>query len=164
MLAWIAFASLVSSPYPFEVSRGLAMEPVIGSTFSDKLDAASLSGGLRLSYFRPDETDAFFTPEVQFLSQTVLTGKQATPLQKWTGDLSLALYEIYNPYVFRLAGGGGAEYRESSYSFLAYYRGGLGRFFNSDVGFFIDFGQRQIFRKSKRSFPMELTTSLIWIF
>ncbi|MBN8555794.1 MAG: hypothetical protein J0L93_10145 [Deltaproteobacteria bacterium] len=164
MFASIAFLSLISAPFSFEVKPGFSLEPVAGYQFSDVSDNAAVMGGARLSFLQPNQRDAFITGELEWMSQTVFTGKQKTPMYKWTAGGSVAFYEIFNPYAFRILVGGGIERRRNSFNPVFTYRAGLGRFFSARCGIFADVGQRLISRTEKDSDPIETSLSAIIVF
>jgi hypothetical protein len=153
------------SPYSFEVKNGIATEAVIGTSFLDKQDRTALNAGFRLSYLDPDEKDAVITGEIQMLSQTVFTGSNYdTPRQKFMGDLSVAFYEFYHPYAFRLLLGPCAEWRTSKLNYGASIRAGLGYYTKEDFSFFADIGGRTILRTAADSMPYDLSFSIQKIF
>ncbi|MDB5037792.1 MAG: hypothetical protein JWQ35_1320 [Bacteriovoracaceae bacterium] len=170
MLLSLAALALLSSPYPFEIKSGFILEPTIGYLTQDNLDKDKTTAGLRLSYFRPDITDAVIALELQALSATTLThpsdskgGKRFVTNTDYFYEASAVFYEIYNPVAFRLALGAGIERRHKN-SFDLYYRGGLGRYFFKNFGCFADISGRMIFRSEKLAFPIELGPSLQIIF
>lgn len=73
----LLFAALItSSPYPFEVGSGFVVEPTLGYVFNDKIDREKLLGGVRLSYLRPDPTDALIAPELSISSANEQIGRR----------------------------------------------------------------------------------------
>jgi hypothetical protein len=168
----LLFAALItSSPYPFEVGSGFVVEPTLGYVFNDKIDREKLLGGVRLSYLRPDPTDALIAPELSISSATTFRRpKDSSGNSRFVTntdyffEAGLAFYEIYNPYAFRVACGGGVESRVQTSADL-FIRGGLGYYFSTHFGFFMDLGGRYIFRRDEtNSTPIDLGSSLQMIF
>jgi hypothetical protein len=171
MFIAVATALLVtSSPFPFEVSRGFAIEPVAEYLFKDRIDDDKAVGGARVFFFQPDVSDAVITAEFQFLTATsfqkpkdALGNSRLVMNTDYFCEAGLGFYEIYNPMVFRVSAGGGAELRKEGSPDL-YIRAGLGRYFFPRFGLFLDLGSRLIFRDDKLSSPINLGASLQFIF
>ncbi len=145
-----SFLALLSSPFPFEVGSGLAVEPFIGSSFTDEVDPTSGNGGLRLTWLRPSETDAFVTFELSGEFQALPTAETNFPKARYVGEGSVVFYEIFNPAAFRLALGGGVEYRRSRLSPSFAYRIGGGYYFSSRMGIYVDVGGRELSRQKSQ--------------
>src|SRR5665213_3509921 len=157
MLMSLVTFFLISSPYSYEIKSGAILEPTLGYLFQDNLDNEKVTSGLRLSYIKPDETDAIITAEIQAIAATSIR----RPANKFVTntdyffETGFVFYEIYNPVTFRVAVGGGTECRKEA-SADVYYRGGLGRYFAKNFGIFLDVSGRVIFRAEKLSYPVEV--------
>lgn len=164
-------ALLFSSPYPFEIKTGIAVEPTVEVLFKDKTDKTKAVGGVRLSYLNPDVSDALITSEVQILSATSFSDKMTTGgnsereiTTDYFFEAGFVFYEIYHPVAFRLAAGGGAELRRGGSPDI-YYRAGLGHYFSKGFGIFGDLGGRWIFRSDeKASSPINVGVSVQLVF
>lgn len=167
----------LASPYPFEIKTGVTLEPYAGSALADKHDDVSLASGLRLTYLYFDESDALITGEIQGGVQTVFANDGNKAFYKWMGTGGITFYELFNPVAIRLTLGGGTEYRKSSFNPEIFARLGLGRYFTSRFGAFIDGAYYDIYRKLSQAGPagttlharqwqqvIELTLSMQWIF
>lgn len=167
MIVFLVSFFLCSSPYPFEIERGISLEPVVGLSVYDREKPTLPTGGLRLSYFRTDETDAFTTLELSGGFQSL----KNKDLKKWL-EMEAQAYEIFNPWVVRVGIGTGLEHRPGDWSPVLSGRVGLGRFFNSNIGFFLDAIGRMLILKAKFEWPpklssdytLDLTLSLLWVF
>lgn len=169
-LALLQICLISESGFQFEIDRGPLIEVVASSTVTDDEDKSSYGGGLRLSYSFANKKDFFFSFELSGsaqrfeLKEPSLFGRTAKDQTKYYGLGNIMLYEFYNPMAFRFAAGGGVEKRLSKYSAVIEYRGGLGYYLNSHLGFYGDIVGRNIFRKSETSIPIELSLSFQQIF
>lgn len=171
MLIGLVSALLLTSPYPFEIKAGFIAEPTLGFQLNDKTDTEKALAGLRISYVQPDQADAFITSEIQILSATSFDKISNASGQRemnfntdYYFETGFVFYEIYNPFAFRLALGGGVEARKTAHADL-YYRGGLGYYFNQSFGVFMDLEGRIIFRTDeKTSMPFNIGPSFQFIF
>lgn len=173
ILLWAAMAlTESSSPYAYEISSGIGLEPNLGYLFQDTIDSDKLTAGLRLTYLKADQTDAMIAPELQVTTATSLQHRtQSNGEKKWITntdylyEAGAVFTEIFNPMSFRFALGGGAEMRKEISASL-YYRAGLGGYWSSRFGAYLEFSGRFLIRtdESKFSYPMQLSPCLQMIF
>jgi hypothetical protein len=164
-------ALLVSSPYPFELKTGFSIEPTVDYLFKDKIDDDKAVGGFRFSYLYGEPSDTIITSEIQILSATQFNtptspngSSRLVTHTDYFFEAGFCVYEIYHPVAFRLAGGGGVEWRREVSPDL-YYRAGLGHYFSKYLGVFVDLGGRFIFRSEESdSAPINLGSSLQIVF
>jgi len=150
--------NLISAPYAFEIDRGPSLEIKGGGSVSDSDDKNALSSGLRLSYAFSDKTDSFVTGELDFTFNRLLSKQIGLEQNKYLADANVIFYEHFNPGVFRLGGGFGAERRSlnaasgdqaTRYRMTANIRGGLGWHLNEDLALFLDVNQHYFLNRNK---------------
>lgn len=164
MLSAILLA-FIASPFPFEIDSGPSVELVVGSLFQDRMDDPSLIGGVRVSGFSLDTRDRVITAEFQALTKIRFSGTTSgNPKLDSLLEGLLVAYEFYHPAALRVGLGGGVEHRESEWSPVIVYRGGLGYYWASSFAIFGDLTGRQIFREQRRVAPLELGLSVQFIF
>jgi hypothetical protein len=157
--------SLLSLLFVFsslEVERGFSIETKGTSTFFDTEDSSSIGGGVRLSYIFTNPSDSFISFELDSSFERIF---QKDPKYRWIAGANLSANEFYGPFAFRLAFGGLIEARASTYSPGVQYRFGLGYFWSSKFGNYIDYGNRLIFlsREDIRS-SSYLDLSFVFVF
>lgn len=161
---------LTSSPYPYEIDRGLSLEIKGGALVRDSSDDLATATGLRASYFLTNVSDAFLSLEAEmtfFYELDELRDRNGSSRnrKKYAGNLNLLAMEIYNPMAWRLAVGGGVERRISRISPTFDYRFGLGYFMSKDWGLWGDATGHMYFRKGSRTDQaLELSLSLQHVF
>lgn len=154
-----SFLVLLSSPFAFELESGPSIEPYVGSSFNDQVDPTSGNGGLRLSWLRPSETDAFVTFEIAAEAQALPTAETNFPKMRYLGEGSFMFYEVFNPAAFRLGLGGGVEYRRSRWAPTFAYRIGGGYYFSPKMGIYLDVGGRETTRQKSQGDD----SSAVWL-
>jgi len=159
---------VTTAPYEFEVTSRGFVESKLGSGLLDRRDDISLATGARGGFSVFADRDTMITLEGDYSFHWFRSSDARAASNKFyqkhylTG--SVGFYEFFNPYAFRLALGSGMERRLDRSSALIEYRGGLGYFLNSRLGFFGDITGRYVFRKRDHSSQMEgsLSVRLQW--
>lgn len=157
ILAWL----LITQSANFEIDRGPLIELKLASTFLDEMDGSSVSGGLRLSYSFANIEDAYISMEIETTYDRVFDENIKS---RWNGGLNFVFYELYTPYAFRFSLGGLVERRAQQYSLGLQYRFGLGYYFHSNWGLFLDYAVRNLARDNDLNIPNEISLAVQYIF